>query len=84
MLSISDYETESKRLTVLNQRFAFLMNGLNYVKLRQAATNDLKYEIIEKKLFGVLENLLNGEVTDTRLIPPAADANGNKTKLEII
>lgn len=85
---LGDYETESKRLTVLNQRFAFLMNGLNYVKLRQASSKDMIYEVMEKRIFGVLEGLLSTEISNTVVPTPTTPASPNNTtskpKLELL
>ena len=75
MFSLNDYETESKRLQVLNQKYAFYLNAMQYIKLRQAgAPGDLKFEIMEKKVTSALEAMINAEVpalTDTTTPKPA-------------
>ncbi len=64
MFLLSDYQTELTRLQVLNQRYVFLMNAIQYVKIRQAgAPADLKFEIMEKKVTTALEGLINQETT---------------------
>ena len=84
MNTLNDYETESKRLTVLNQRFAFLMNGLNYVKLRQTTTKDMIYEVMEKRLFTVLEGLLSTEISNTVIPTTPVTPSKPTPKLELL
>lgn len=70
MFSISDYQTELTRLQALNQRYVFLMNAIQYVKIRQAgAPADLKFEIMEKKVTTALEKLINVETSDNDVAP---------------
>jgi hypothetical protein len=81
MFSISDYQTELTRLQVLNQRYVFLMNAIQYVKIRQAgAPADLKFEIMEKKVTTALEELINKETTATITTAPQPTT----PKLELI
>lgn len=74
MFLIEDYQKESARLQVLNQKYVFLMNAIQYVKIRQAgAPADLKFEIMEKKVTAALEELINKETTviETPGVPAA-------------
>ena len=64
MFSLNDYQTELVRLQTLNQKYAFLMSSMQYVKIRQAgAPGDLKFDIMEKNVTSTLENLINQETS---------------------
>lgn len=72
MFLIEDYQKELTRLQTLNQRYVFLMNAIQYVKIRQAgAPADLKFEIMEKKVTAALEKLINVETSDNDVTPTA-------------
>lgn len=58
-----NYEEESKRLQALNQRFAFLMNGVMFVKTRQASGNkDMALEILGQRTEQALEDMIRTEL----------------------
>lgn len=58
-----DYDIESKRLLAMNQRFAFLMNGIMLCKTRQAGGSaDLGLEILTKKIEAELTDMLQREL----------------------
>lgn len=64
-----DYEIESKRLQCLNQRFAFIMNGVQVVKIRQAGGDkDMALELLGKRLESELDGMLRKEI-DASVIP---------------
>jgi hypothetical protein len=86
MFSLSDYETEARRLQVLNQKYAFCLNAMQYIKLRQAgAPADLKYEIMEKKVTGSLEKMINDEFPFTQDEKPGITTPVKQpTKLELL
>lgn len=59
-----NYEEESKRLQVMNQRFAFLMNGIMLCKTRQAGgANDMTLDILTKKIETELTDMIQAELT---------------------
>ncbi len=72
MFLLEDYQKELTRLQTLNQRYVFLMNAIQYVKIRQAgAPGDLKFDIMEKKVTAELEKLINLETSDNTVAPTA-------------
>lgn len=57
------YEDESKRLQALNQRFGFLMNGVMFVKTRQAGGDkNMTLEILGKRCETELEDMIRREL----------------------
>ena len=59
-----NFEDESKRLQVMNQRFAFLMNGIMLCKTRQAGgANDLALDILIKKIETELTDMIQTELS---------------------
>lgn len=57
------HEEESKRLQALNQRFGFLMNGLMFVKTRQAGGDkDTGLEILGKRAEKECEEMIRREL----------------------
>ena len=67
-----NYDEESKRLQCLNQRFAFMMNAIQIIKIRQAAGDkDLALDLLGKRAETELSSMLrteldkSGEVTKT-------------------
>lgn len=82
MFLIEDYQKESARLQVLNQKYVFLMNAIQYVKIRQAgAPADLKFEIMEKNVTGALETLINSETSGAN---KPAEAPKKATELGLV
>lgn len=68
----TQYEEESKRLTCLNQRFAFLMNGIQVIKIRQAGGDkDMALELLGKRTEKELDDMIRKElgVTDKSMEP---------------
>jgi hypothetical protein len=58
-----DYEIESKRLQCLNQRFAFIMNAVQVIKIRQAGgEKDLGLDILGKRSEQVLDSMIREEL----------------------
>ena len=58
-----DYEIESKRLQCLNQRFAFIMNAVQVVKIRQAGGDkDLGLDILGKRAEQALDEMIRKEL----------------------
>lgn len=58
-----NWEEESKRLQCLNQRFAFIMNGVQVVKIRQAAGDkDMALELLGKRAEKELDEMLRTEL----------------------
>lgn len=65
-----NWEEESKRLQCLNQRFAFIMNGVQVVKIRQAGGDkDLALEVLGKRLEGELDNMIRKELDGVTGVP---------------
>ena len=63
-----NYEDESKRLTCMNQRFAFLMNAVQVIKIRQAGGDkDMKLEILGKRTETEMEDMLRRELDNKKL-----------------
>lgn len=57
------YETESKRLQCLNQRFAFFMNGVQVIKIRQAGGDkDLALDLLGKRAEKELDDMVRSEL----------------------
>lgn len=58
-----NYDEESKRLQCLNQRFAFIMNGIQIVKARQAGGDtDMGLEILGKRAMKELDDMMRKEL----------------------
>lgn len=58
-----NYEEESKRLACLNQRFAFIMNGIQVVKIRQAGGDkDLALDLLAKRAEKAIDEMLRTEL----------------------
>lgn len=61
-----NYDEESKRLQCANQRFAFLMNAVQVIKIRQAGGDkDLGIDLLGKRAEKELEDMLRGELDRT-------------------
>lgn len=58
-----DYEIESKRLQCLNQRFAFIMNAVQVIKIRQAGGDKaMTLEILGKRAETELDEMIRKEL----------------------
>lgn len=62
-----DYEIESKRLQCLNQRFAFIMNAVQVIKIRQAGGDKkLDLEILGNRAESELDHMIRRELDKTK------------------
>lgn len=65
-----NWEEESKRLQCLNQRFAFIMNGIQVIKIRQAGGDkDMGLEILGKRAEHELDEMIRKEIEPRQTEP---------------
>lgn len=83
MQSLEDLQKELTRLQMANQKYGFLLNAMQYVKIRQTGAADLQYQILEKKIIATLDSLIS-ENTQFADVPKPTTGATTPTPLKVL